>query len=396
VTLVGGGGGASSAEIYMIVVGTSATRNAQVVSTTTYGFEVAITSVGGYATPPSSGSIYVQAGTYITTGTVELPFGITMVFEDGAIIKNDLDTNSIGWHDVFAVSGTIRGDLEISISTNVFGTGTVNDFTSVFNMGENGRVEGLKNVHLNIGLPSNTQFRPNGYLARYMNNAKNSHIFGIRNSSLTFGAGTHQYASWVFVDGSTGSSFNNNRIVTANNTSVVNRAVVRVPSVDNFDFDRNIFIVGLQGIIMEATPGFYTNEFWQNMRWTNNVIEYFRALNTNGFFYMDAPGAPATSPIISSGTVFNNNAIYGRVANTAPIFGVNVANTTQQFRSIEFNNNYIQQYPGSSGRCFHFGTNAVGMTVTNNRCNGTVNFITDGGSATYFVDANNLLGSTEQ
>lgn len=371
------------AEFRTIYISTWPRTTANIVSTTSAGFDFAISSLGGQSNS-SSGTIIVDPGDYYMVTGVTVPAGITINFLPGSVLKWD---QLVPWHDTFITSGTIN-DCTVEYTAGV----AAESFGSVFVMMGKAVVNRPNFKTMNMTAPAGLFV--NGFMFRFDYRANGAAVYDLFAPSVTVNGTGYRINAFV-VSNATNCSIVRPfyRQAVGQGGSVQNRAVIYhlaggvdgLKIVDGYwETTERLYWVGDGG-----GGGVYRNFVFEG-----NTVIMNSDPHGNGLLALDGVSA------VSSGTVVRNNYFYGKVPIGATIVSVNAGAPTTIFPGMIIEGNVINLLAGGSGTCFLVATTAgiaaISTILANNYCNGTTTFLTDTGSNTKSANNRNHLNSVAQ
>lgn len=371
---------ASATAVYptKIIVGTTAVYGANIVSTMTTGWRMAISSFGAAAS--SSGTIYVQAGIYGWDGTiVEIPTNITLQFDKGAWFTWDNASYSYG--QIMAVSGTVTG-FNADITTSI----VVGGQKPLIHLCQDGR---LLNSEIKLKLSGGAIASITELLLMYDNRAKNAVVDNLRVSSYTLMSlsGSDQ-SVWLFsVRGATNCALRNVQLE-GNYTgggAQSTRKVFSIFSCDGFDFSGGYMKVADGHIV--ASDNAASGDFIRGFRWSNMNLEINKNPSGNGSMFLNNVGGVN----FSSGNVVSNLQVFYKNASNAPFMVTNGVVSGWSFLA----NNIYHDAPGTGGG-FSVAASARKLIFIGNQINGTSGCMADSGSGTKWTGNDNFCQGDEQ
>lgn len=368
--------------LYSVIIGTSQTRGAIVVTTVTAGFGTAIDLCA------SSCSIWVQKGDYYGVNTASLPLNATMTFEDGAVVKL-WPVNGI--HKIFTGSGTYV-NVQVDIDTNVWETATPAVFDFAFNM----RVIRPKaSVRIQLaGQSWNGGGSDNlGSGLFYMGyKAINASLIEPLISSWTVLAGGPSVLPIIAVYGSSNSEvirplINAQRI----DNLTANRGLINVAATFGFKFEGGTIFASER--VLNASVG--VGDPFLKFQFNNNTIYNDHDASSDGLIYLESR---TSASLISSSTVFSNNTVYNTAVQTGPTFAIaQPGDTPSNLAGILYRGNFVTNVGASSGPCFKVAdTRTVSTQFIANVCYGTSGGFSDSGRTTGISNRANVSGGVVQ
>lgn len=358
---------------YSIIIGTSATRGADIIATVgTAGqaFEAAISTLGHLAgelmtsTSPASGTIFVQKGTYIVS-RVTVPPNIEIIFESSAVVKNN------GNNTVFILYGKL--------------TNSTFDFIEPASATKPPMMDFRNGAILDGGRVSIVSNSASGTSRIFLISKTTGVTINDVQFLRTEMTGTGNNPEFFAIDDSTGVFIRNCYFAPA--VDVVNTGDVafRIKGSDNINITENFF--DIEHSLFYITP--LVSSVTMNIRFErNNIIN--RSGGGNIGLIQNIGGVH-----VSTGIVFkDNNIILQNTGLTRIIYCQPTSG--QAVYGMTFQNNTVTQSVLNGGTFIILDGGTVGATILGNQVRGMTTFISNSGTGTLFTGLGNIFNGAEQ
>ena len=371
----------STSKYAYLSVGTNTANGANVIGTTADIFAIAISSLGGQA---SSGTIYVQPGSYYFTGKMtSVPAGVELVFDKGAWIRSDEGTR---YGSIFAVSGTITG-ANMHITTSIIVAG---NHQALYEMWGNGLVRGGE-IKLNLHTVNPSGGGSTTLIGHFGPLSKNAMIKDVFVSSWGVAVQANATSTSLFkIDGSTGGRMMN--IVVSNGQVASTSMDLSIFAINNgcdgFEIDGGSFEGNQRTLIWlndSAGAGLLRGFRWKNTRLNQHI-----APSVAGTIAVNMPAAM----IISSGNYFSNLDVFYDVTTGNETIEFNVAAAYSDWGV--FGLNVFHNAAGNTGGGFTVGSGLQKAIFIGNHIIGTNACMADSGTSTRWTGSLNYCQGNAQ